>query len=166
MLRGVEEHELPALRRWRNHPRVRASSFTTHTISEAEHARWWATVRNDPARRVLIYEHRGTAAGVVSFSGLTPGGRSADWAFYLDLAGLERSGELLAAWIGLEREAVEHAFGPLGLTTLRGEVLACNEPVRRLHRRFGFVEVAGYELELAGLCREVVAVELTREKDP
>ena len=31
---------------------------------------------------------------------------------------------------------------------------------------FGFVEVAGYELELAGLCREVVAVELTREKDP
>jgi hypothetical protein len=103
---------------------------------------------------------------VVSFSGLTPGGRSADWAFYLDLAGLERSGELLAAWIGLEREAIEHAFGPLGLTTLRGEVLACNEPVRRLHRRFGFVEVADYRLELAGLRREVVAVELTREKDP
>jgi UDP-4-amino-4,6-dideoxy-N-acetyl-beta-L-altrosamine N-acetyltransferase len=154
------------MRRWRNHPRVRASSFTSHTISEAEHARWWATVRNDPARRVLIYEHRGAAAGVVSFSRLVPGGESADWAFYLDLAGLERSGELLAAWIGLEREAIEHAFGPLGLTTLRGEVLACNEPVRRLHRRFGFVEVADYRLELAGLRREVVAVELTREKDP
>ncbi|WP_336213040.1 GNAT family N-acetyltransferase [Nonomuraea sp. LPB2021202275-12-8] len=162
MLRPVEEHELPAMRHWRNHPRVRASSFTTHVISEAEHARWWTAVKGDPARRALIYEHQGVAAGVVSFSGLVPGRRSADWAFYLDLAGLEGSGALLAAWIGLERAAIEHAFGPLGLTTLRGEVLACNEPVRRLHRRFGFAEVAAYELKLAGLCREVVAIELTR----
>ncbi|WP_049566726.1 UDP-4-amino-4,6-dideoxy-N-acetyl-beta-L-altrosamine N-acetyltransferase [Nonomuraea sp. SBT364] len=163
MLRSVHEHELPVLRRWRNHPKVRASSFTTHEISPAEHARWWARVRDDPARRVFVYEHEGEAAGVVSYSGLDAGTRTASWAFYLDLDGLERSGALLAAWIGLERAAIAHAFGPLGLTRLRGEVLASNEPVRRLHRRFGFAEVAVHGLEVEGLRRDVIAIELTRE---
>jgi len=151
------------MRQWRNHPRVRSASFSAHEIGEAEHARWWAGMKDDPAKRVLMYDHERTAAGVVSFSGLTPGTRSARWAFYLDLDGLERSGGLLAAWIGLERAAIDHAFGPLGLTTLCGEVLACNEPVRRLHRRFGFVESPSYILKIDGRRREVVAIELTRE---
>jgi UDP-4-amino-4,6-dideoxy-N-acetyl-beta-L-altrosamine N-acetyltransferase len=165
MLRAVQDHDLPAMRRWRNHPRVRAASFTTHEIAEAEHARWWATVRDDPARRVLIYDHDGTAAGVVVFSGLTPGSPHGDWGFYLDLDGLERTGALLPAWIGLERAAIEHAFGPLGLTALHGEVLADNEAVRRLHRRFGFTEVGSYHRDIEGGRGEVVSVRLTRKEN-
>ncbi|MGP4095644.1 GNAT family N-acetyltransferase [Nonomuraea sp. KM90] len=161
MLRDVRDDDLPVMRRWRNHPRVRAASFTTHEIAEDEHARWWAATRADAGRRVLIYDHEGTAAGVVTFAGLSP--KSADWGYYLDLDGLERSGTLLRAWAGLERAAIEHAFGPLGLTTLRGEVLAGNEPVRRLHRRFGFVEVGAYLREVDGVPRDVVAIELRKE---
>ncbi|WP_219471736.1 GNAT family N-acetyltransferase [Nonomuraea rhizosphaerae] len=163
MLRAVHDHEVPDLRRWRNHPRVRASSLTTHVIAETEHTRWWAGVCRDPARQVLIYVHEGAAAGVVTFSGLTPGSLSAEWGFYLDLDGLERTGALLPAWIGLERSAIDHAFGPLGLSTLRGEVLARNEPARGLHRRFGFTEVAVYPREVGGVRRDVIAVQLNRE---
>ncbi|MEU1727091.1 GNAT family N-acetyltransferase [Nonomuraea sp. NPDC005692] len=162
MLRRVQDGDLPVMRQWRNHPKVRAASFTGHEISEGEHARWWSAVRADPARQVLIYEHDGAGAGVVTYSEL--GGERASWGFYLDLDGLERSGALLRAWVGLERAAIDHAFGPLGLTTLRGEVLADNEPVRRLHRRFGFAEVATYRMPVDGVPREVVAVELHKEE--
>lgn len=162
MLRPADDDDLPVLLRWRNHPRVRAASFTTHEIGEAEHARWWARVRDDPARRVLVYEHDATPAGVVTFSGLEPGRTIGEWGFYLDLAGLERSGALLAAWIGLERAAIGHAFGPLGLATLRGAVLAANEPVRWLHRRFGFVETGTHRREAGGVPVDVVTIELTK----
>ncbi|MFG3435749.1 GNAT family N-acetyltransferase [Nonomuraea sp. NPDC047897] len=163
MLRPARDDDLPALLRWRNHPRVRAASFTTHVIGATEHARWWAAVRHDPARRVLVYEHDGRDAGVVTFSGLAPAATTGEWGFYLDLSGLERTGAVLAAWAGLERAAIGHAFGPLGLTTLRGQVLAGNEPVRRLHRRFGFTEVGVHRREVDGTPVDVVTVELTRK---
>ncbi|MCK2221434.1 GNAT family N-acetyltransferase [Actinomadura sp. ATCC 31491] len=162
MLRDVHDDDLPAMRRWRNHPKVRAASFTTHEIGAAEHARWWAAVRADATRRVLVYDHDGRPAGVVAYSDLSAA--SATWGFYLDLDGLERSGALLRAWAGLERAAIGHAFGPLGLSVLRGEVLADNEPVRTLHRRFGFAEVAAYRRDVDGVPRDVVAIELRRQQ--
>ncbi|MFG1707177.1 GNAT family N-acetyltransferase [Nonomuraea sp. M3C6] len=162
MLRDVRDDDLPVMRRWRNHPRVRASSFTTHEIAEEEHARWWAAARADAAKLVLIYDHEGSAAGVVTYSGLHT--KTASWGFYLDLDGLERSGTLLRAWVGLERAAIEHAFGPLGATLLRGEVLADNQPVRLLHRRFGFAEVGVYQRDVDGVPRDVVAIQLRKEQ--
>ncbi|GAA5071305.1 hypothetical protein GCM10023259_069840 [Thermocatellispora tengchongensis] len=163
MLRGIADHELETVRRWRNHPKVRAASFTTHVIRPDEHARWWAAVRDDPSRRVLMYEHAGVPAGVVAFSGLDAPGGGATWGFYLDIDGLLASGELLRAWFGCERAAVEHAFGPLGLLTLHGEVLAGNRQVRALHRRFGFAEVGSYTRVIDGEPREVVRVRLDRD---
>ncbi|TDE50937.1 GNAT family N-acetyltransferase [Nonomuraea mesophila] len=160
MLRSVRDHDLPVMRRWRNHPRVRAASFATHEIAEEEHLRWWEAVRADPARCVLIYDHHGVPAGVVTYAGLPSG--PASWGFYLDLDGLERSGDLLRAWIGLEKAAIAHAFGPLGQSALRGEVLADNAPVRLLHRRFGFTEVDSYQRDVDGVPRDVVAIQLRK----
>ncbi|MEV1001995.1 GNAT family N-acetyltransferase [Nonomuraea sp. NPDC050202] len=162
MLREVQGDDLADMRRWRNHPRVRAASFTTHEITEDEHLRWWEAVRTDPGRRVLIYDHHGVATGVVTYSDLTP--ESATWGYYLDLDTLERQGSLLRAWIGLEQAAVGHAFGPLGLSRLRGEVLDGNEPVMRLHRRFGFVEVGRRKQVVDGVPREAVTFEIRKEE--
>ncbi|MFC4010674.1 GNAT family N-acetyltransferase [Nonomuraea purpurea] len=161
MLRGVRDDDLPVMRQWRNHPRVRAASFATHEITKEEHARWWAATRADASRLVLIYDHDGVSAGVVSYTGLSS--ESATWGFYLDLDGLEESRTLLRAWMGLERAAIDHAFGPLGVRVLRGEVLADNEPVRLLHKRFGFAEVGSYQRDVDGVPRDVVAIQLRRE---
>ncbi|MBF8187635.1 GNAT family N-acetyltransferase [Nonomuraea sp. K274] len=161
MLRHVQEDDLPVMRRWRNHPRVREVSFNTHPIAEEEHARWWEGVRADDDRRVMIYDHEGSAAGVVTFNGVKSD--IAYWGYYLDLDGLEQSGALLRAWVGLERAAIEHAFGPLGLTILRGSVLSDNEAVRCLHRRFGFAEVDTYQRVIDGVRRDIVCVQLTKE---
>ncbi|MGW5680722.1 GNAT family N-acetyltransferase [Nonomuraea sp. NPDC003754] len=163
MLRHVREHDLEIIRGWRNHPKVRAASLTTHEIGPDEHARWWATLSGDPSRQVLVYEHTGVPSGVVTFAGLGPGVTTATWGFYLDIDGLESSGELLRAWIGLERAAIEHAFGPLGLVRLRGEVLEDNESVRRLHRRFGFAEIGSDTRAVDGADRNVITIQLSRE---
>lgn len=162
MLRRAFEHESELIRRWRNHPRVRGVSLTDHEIDEAEHRRWWRATMADHTRRILVYEHGGVPSGVVNISGHDVRARQAGWGFYLDVDGLSRRGELLAAWMRIEGEAVEYAFTELGIDTLRGEVLARNEAVRTLHRRHGFVEVGTYTREVAGVEETVVVIEMTK----
>lgn len=126
---------------------MRAVSLTTHEIQPLEHAAWWSTQTG----RVLIYEDEsGTPAGVVIFNGAT-------WSFYLDVEGL--GPRLLPAWMRLEKEAVEYAFGVLGLDTLGGETLEENKQVLALHRRFGFREVRRYERLVDGVPKTVVWTE-------
>lgn len=147
MLRPARYSDRDLILPWRNHPSVRAVSLTTHEIKPEEHARWW----DKRWQSVLIYEDdEGTPAGVVIFDGNT-------WSFYLDVVGL--GDRLLPAWLRLEKEAVEYAFGTLGLATLGGETLAENKQVLALHRRFGFRETRRYERLVDGELKTVVWTE-------
>ncbi|MBB2945191.1 hypothetical protein FB565_004924 [Actinoplanes lutulentus] len=147
MLRPARDSDRDLVLGWRNHPSVRAVSLTTHEIQPAEHAAWWAARSGN----VLIYvDDNDVPAGVVIFNGTT-------WSFYLDVEGL--GSRLLPAWMRLEKEAVEYAFGTLGLTTLGGETLAENKQVLALHRRFGFRETRRYERIVDGVPKTVVWTE-------
>ena len=146
MLRPATDTDRDLILPWRNHPSVRAVSLTTHVIKPEEHAKWWANRR----QTVLIYEEQGTPCGVVIFDGST-------WSFYLDSEGL--GDNQLGAWMRLEKEAVEYAFGTLGLDTLGGETLAENKQVLALHRRFGFRETRRYERLVDGVMKTVVWTE-------
>jgi RimJ/RimL family protein N-acetyltransferase len=150
VLRDALDSDRDLVLPWRNHPAVRAVSLTTHEIQPAEHAAWWA--RNSSS--VLIYEHDGVPAGVVIFNGET-------WSFYLDVEGLGT--RMLPAWMRLEKEAVEYAFGKLGLQRLGGETLADNKQVLALHRRFGFRETRRYERSVDGVMKTVVWTERGRD---
>ncbi|WP_406108237.1 GNAT family N-acetyltransferase [Micromonospora globbae] len=161
-LRPADDADLDRMRLWRNHPQVRAVSLTRHEIGPDEHAAWWARVRLDPDRRVLVHLHGGAPSGVVTFSGVTSPQRAVTWGFYLDVAGLDARGELLPAWLSLERAAIAYAFETLGARTLGGETLTSNEPVLALHRRFGFRVVRRYEREIDGRPHEVVWTEMSR----
>jgi RimJ/RimL family protein N-acetyltransferase len=149
VLRPALDSERDTVLAWRNHPAVRAVSMTTHEIQPAEHAAWWA--KN--WRNVLVYEEDGVPAGVVIFNGET-------WSFYLDVAGL--GGRMLPAWMRLEKEAIEYAFGTLGLSRLDGETLEENRQVLALHRRFGFREVRRYDRDVDGVTKTVVVTERHR----
>jgi hypothetical protein len=146
VLRPASDSDRDPVLTWRNHPAVRAVSLTTHEIQPAEHAAWWARRTSE----VLIYEEDGVPAGVVIFNGTT-------WSFYLDVEGL--GPRLLPAWMRLEKEAVEYAFGTLGLETLGGETLEENKQVLALHRRFGFRETRRYERLVDGVPKTVVWTE-------
>jgi RimJ/RimL family protein N-acetyltransferase len=150
VLRPAVDADRDTVLRWRNHPDVRAVSLTTHVITAQEHRRWWDAVTADPDRYLLIHDD----AGVVVFDCRTD---PPTWSFYLDVAGL--GPRLLPAWMRLEREAVEYAFGELGLTRLGGETLAGNTQVLALHRRFGFTETRRYERLIDGTPQTVVCTE-------
>ncbi len=152
MLRPAVDADRDTVLAWRNHPDVRAVSLTTHVIGAEEHAAWWSAAMADPARHILIFDER----GVVVFDLRTD---PASWSFYLDVAGL--GPRLLPTWLRLEQAAVEHAFGPLGLTRLGGETLADNKQVLALHRRFGFAETRRYERLVDGTPTTVVWTERT-----
>ena len=106
--------------RWRNHPRSRSASLTQHEIGADEHARWWSAVEQDPEREVLIYERRDVPAGVVTFFDIDRGADSAWWGYYLDNAGLTARGELMPAWIDIQRKAIRYAFDELSLQDTGG----------------------------------------------
>ncbi|MBO1755621.1 GNAT family N-acetyltransferase [Allobranchiibius sp. CTAmp26] len=166
MLRPATEVDKESVRAWRNHPAVRAVSLTRGVISPEEHDRYWAALQDDPTRIVLVYERGDTPSGVVTFFDLEdgPDERRAAWGYYLDNDGLDARGELLPAWIQIQREAVRYAFGELGLDQLDGEVLDANEAVRRMNTRNGFEEISATEHTIDG--ERVLVHTIRRRRQP
>lgn len=161
MLRRATDADLDAVLAWRNQEANRAVSVSTHVITAEEHRAWWARVQGDPTRAVLVLELDGTPCGVVNLFDIGDPPGTASWGFFLDHDGLQERGSTLGAWIGVMRAAGDHVFGELDVHTLRGEVLEDNDVVRRMNRRFGFVET--------GVSRVVddrtfLAIELTEQE--
>jgi UDP-4-amino-4,6-dideoxy-N-acetyl-beta-L-altrosamine N-acetyltransferase len=161
VLRPATDSDTDDIRRWRNHPEVRAVSLTSHVITPEEHAAWFAAARTDPRRRILIFEYEGRPAGVVNFTAVDPAG-AAMWGFFLDLVGLEERGETLPAWMDVYREAIAYAFGDLGLGRLDAEVLEHNTVIRRMNRRFGFVEGEPSPTTIDGAAVNIYPIHLSR----
>lgn len=167
-LRKAREQDVETIRRWRNHPQVRRASIHTAYIEPEGHRAWWDAVQRDPGRHVLIFERDGVACGVVMFNDHDPVTGTAEWGFFLDVDGLQARGELLPAWMELEREAVAFGFDELKLTAMGGRTLAWNTPVLALHRRFGFAEVEerGYVTDIDGEPQRVVWTVLRAQGAP
>ncbi|SCG60678.1 GNAT family N-acetyltransferase [Micromonospora halophytica] len=164
MLRQATDDDVHLMLSWRNQDINRQVSTTRHEITPAEHATWWSQVRADPARQVLVYVREQVPCGVVTFFDLRlDGPRTAGWGFYLDAEGLAARGETLPAWLEVMREAVDHAFDVLALDRLDGEVLAHNTVVRRMNRRFRFVEGTPRRAEVDGQEIEIIPISLDRD---
>lgn len=162
MLRPATDADQDDIRRWRNHEEVRAVSLTQHEITADEHAQWWANTKTNPSRRVLIYERGGVASGVVTFFDYDAQKQTSWWGYYLDNDGLNERGELLPAWIQIQREAVKYADNELDIEVLDAEVLEINEGVRRFNKRNGFVELETKPMDIGGVTTPVIHVQRTR----
>ena len=156
-LRPMGETDLDAVLSWRNAPSVRADMYTTHIITPGEHARWWSQTRDDPSRRYFIYETPDGPCGVVGFTRIGEITGEAEWAFYASPDAPRGTGSRME-WL-----ALEYAFGPLALQTLRCEVLETNTRVIELHTRFGFV-TAGTAIRQIDQAREANIYRLALDK--
>ncbi|MEO6019163.1 MAG: UDP-4-amino-4,6-dideoxy-N-acetyl-beta-L-altrosamine N-acetyltransferase [Knoellia sp.] len=163
MLRPATDADSANVLQWRNHPEVRAVSLTQHEISAEEHAGWWAATNESHSRKVYIFERHGEPSGVVTFFDIDRENRSAWWGYYLDNAGLGERGELLPAWIEIQRQAKRFAFEQLDLQTLEGEVLEANDAVRRFNKRNGFAEIESSVRDVDGTPTTVIHVRATRD---
>ncbi len=162
MLRPAEEHDVERMREWRNQDANRAVSINQHVITPEENRTFWEKVRNDPARRVLVFEYDGRPLGIVNFFDITPG--SAMWGFFLDHDTVTAEGTALMAWMQVMKEATAYAFDDLGVDVLRGEVFPENEAVRTMNRRFRFTEGEPETRQAAdGSTVTVIPISLRRE---
>ncbi|CAM3306005.1 hypothetical protein STSO111631_13145 [Stackebrandtia soli] len=156
-LRSAVDADAPTVLTWRNHPKVRAASFTTAVISDADHKAWWGRTAADPQRHLYLFTWRGNDVGVVHFD---VNGDIATWSHYLDVDTLDRDNELLPAWLELGRTAVRHAFDTWPIRRLDGETMAWNTPVIAMNRRFG-ADVTHYTTTVDGRDVDVCGLSIT-----
>lgn len=171
MLRPATEDDLDQMLAWRNQEANREVSNYSHVISPAEHRAWWDRVQADPTREVHVFEAGSDGAsrplGVVSFFDIDTDAGTAGWGFYLDNETVTAEGLAMTAWMKVMGEAIDHAFaspgeGGLGLEVLEGEVLAHNEAVRLMNRRFRFTEGEPEDREVDGRSITVIPIRLAK----
>ena len=133
-LRAVENSDLEMMRFWRNAPSIRSKMYSRHEISYEEHQAWWARTRHCEDKEYFLYERNDAALGVVGFTQIDRVNQNCFWAFYANPSASRGTGSRM------EFLALEHVFKTLGLHKLSCEVLAFNEPVIKLHKKFGFRE--------------------------
>jgi RimJ/RimL family protein N-acetyltransferase len=162
MLRPATDADLDDMLSWRNQETNREVSIQSHVILPEEHRAWWERVKADPTREVHIFVADDRALGVVSYFDIDHEAGEAGWGFYLDSDTVAAEGTALTAWMQIMGEGVDHAFDVLGVRVLHGEVLAHNESVRMMNRRFRFVEGAPEQREGDGRTIEVIPIRLDR----
>lgn len=141
-LRRLSKSDLTLVLSWRNALPVRMSMFSSQEIEESEHRAWFARTENDPGSRWYIHEDDcGNAMGVVYFTAFQQNIGSSHWGFYAAPSAPAGTGTRLGI------DALDEAFGPLGLQELSGDVIATNERSAVFHRKLGFVEQGLYRRE-------------------
>lgn len=165
MLRPATDADVDAMRDWRNQDANRAVSINQHVITPEEHLAWWSRTAGDATRRVLVFEQGGLALGIVNFFDIDLDSevKRADWGFFLDSETVEAQGLALVAWMQVMKDATAHAFDELGVDQLHGEVLAENEAVRSMNRRFRFTEGPAEERVVDGRTLTLHPIMLRRE---
>lgn len=165
LLRPAEETDVATILSWRNQHANREVSNNRHEISPEEHRVWWGRTQGDPSRRVLLFVIDEIPRGVVNFFDLEPADspRVGGWGFFLDHEKATAEGTAMQLWTRVMIEAVNYAFDDLGLDVLRAEVLAENQAVRTMNRRFRFAEEMPVEKDLDGRTISVIPTSLRRE---
>lgn len=159
-LRSVKPADSDRLLAWRNSPDVANYMYTNHSISEAEHSRWFAAAMAADDRRYWIIEMGAEPVGLANLARIDPAARRCEWAYYLGEASTRGRG------VGSQVEYIvlRHVFEDLGLNKLWCEVLVENEAVWKLHESFGFVREALFRDHVfkAGRFHDVVGLGMLR----
>lgn len=135
-IRDIRDTELELMLSWRNAPSARQNMYTRHVISLEEHLGWWDKTKVDSRHRYFMYAYESKPFGIVGFNNIDTVNKNSSWAFYASPDAPRGTGSRM------EFLALDHAFDNLSLHKLFCEVLAFNEPVIKLHKKFGF-EVEG-----------------------
>jgi len=135
VLRPMSDKDIPLVLEWRNSERVRANMYTDHLISIDEHQKWFSRAKDDVKSRFFIFEHKGTPVGVVNIVQIDDSNKKCYWGFYLGEAEAPKT-----SGPAMEFLALEYMFDTLEMRRVCCEVFVFNEPVIKLHKKFGFVE--------------------------
>lgn len=132
-VREMTEEDLAKVLEWRNHSDVRHYMYSKNRISLAEHRKWFADTKKDPAITLLIYEQETEALGFLNIT-RTSFFDVADWGFYIAPNAPKGCGR------GLGEKALQYAFIDMDLRKVCGQVIGFNERSILFHKALGFTE--------------------------
>jgi UDP-4-amino-4,6-dideoxy-N-acetyl-beta-L-altrosamine N-acetyltransferase len=135
-LREIRLEDKEIIYRWRNLPEVAQYMYTDHWIMPEEHERWIRGILKDRQRKYWMITHNQEDVGLVNLYEINKKDKRAYWSFYLGHPGAREKG------VGsiVEYLILRYVFEDLHFNRLCCEVLATNETVIEMHKRFGFVQ--------------------------
>lgn len=133
-LRDVQLSDKERMRTWRNLPSVAQYMYTDHEISVEEHDRWFNRILNDSTVKHWIIVVDDQDVGVVNLYNIDERHKRCYWAFYIAEEGLRGRG--VGSFV--EYTVLSYVFDTLRMDKLCCEVLAFNESVVNMHKKFGF----------------------------
>lgn len=119
----------------RNEEAVRKWMYTNHAIGASEHLAWISRLKIDDRQIVFaVLDAERAPLGVVSVNAIDRLHKRADWAYYLTASARGGLGS------AIEYAFIDFVFGPFGAHKLNCEVIAGNDAVVKLHKKFLFRE--------------------------
>lgn len=118
---------------WRNHEKIKAFMYTTHTISEKEHLRFIESLKTAQDKRYFLVYNEDVAIGVIDFTHITP---------LRATIGLYANPTLSRKGVGKElmRAIITYGFETLHVKRLCAELFAFNTKALALYKAYGFCE--------------------------
>jgi len=160
-LRKVTKADRGLLHSWRNQDHVRFNMYTSHKITQDEHHSWFDAVMIDESKKFWIIQSDGEDIGMVNLYDIDFDRSECCWAFYIGRTDMTGKGIGSA----VETRILNIVFGELKLSKLKCEVLAFNEGVIYLHKKFGFKQtgILKARVERDGEPVDSICLEMTAE---
>jgi hypothetical protein len=162
LLRDIAPHDQETIRVWRNHPEVRKYMYTDHEIGPDEHNAWFARILRDSTCKYWIIVCDGEDVGLLYLHDIDTRNSRCYWGFYT--ASPSARGKGVGSFA--EFSVLRFVFDDLRLQKLCGEVLASNQAVLNMHKKFGFVQEGLLRKHVLkeGIFADVVSISILREE--
>jgi hypothetical protein len=131
--RNIKDDDLEMILTWRTNPEVSRYMFTDPDLSLEKQRRWFERIAADTTRLDWIINADSEDVGLVSLVRIDNVNRRCEWAYYLGSPNVRGKGIGKA----VELNILYYVFEILKLNKLCGEVLALNEKVVEIHRKYG-----------------------------
>lgn len=160
-LRLITAEDSAMVLEWRNKDFVREWMYTDDIISQETHDKWFAGMLADTKGRCyLIYEIDGKSVGLAAFTEINITHRTASWAYYIGEETPKGSGQIL------EQLVLKYAFQTLELRKLWCEVIASNERVLHIHKKYGLTIEGTFRKQIIkkGIEQDVIRLGILSEE--
>lgn len=161
-LRDISPNDQETIRQWRNNPEVRKYMYTDHEIGPEEHRAWFARIQHDPSCKYWIIVCDGEDVGLLCLDDIDTKNRRCYWGFYT--ASPSARGKGIGSFA--EFSVLRYVFDDLKFEKLCGEILATNQAVINMHKKFGFVQEGLFRKHVLkdGELVDVVRIGMLREE--
>tara|TARA_B100001113_G_scaffold313595_1_gene278723 strand:+ start:753 stop:1301 length:549 start_codon:yes stop_codon:yes gene_type:complete len=135
-LRQIRTVDKERIRKWRNNPDISKYLYSDHYITADEHDKWFNRIINDKTSKYWIIVCDDEDVGLVHLYNIDERNLRCHWAFYI--SSINARGKGVGSFV--EYSVLHYVFDELNLNKLCCEVLEFNEPVVKMHKKFGFKE--------------------------